>query len=183
MQAYLAKFSSKKNYFKCREVKLMQKQAGFSLMELMVVLAISAILLSIAIPNFIGRLPAKRLESAASDVNAALQRARLSAIKENTCVAIKFETSSDSYRIWVGNREDNPNNACDETQDADEPTIKIGKMPAGVNISVTPQTTIIFDSRGFPIPNATTTVSLQSSSPPAWTVTLNITGSTRIKRG
>ena len=162
----------------------MQKKAGFSLVELMVVIAIFAILISIAVPHLFGRMPARRLESAVSDVNAALQRARMIAIKENTCVAIKFETSSDNYRIWVGNRDDNPNSACDATQDADERTIKTGKMPAGVElISVTPQATIVFDSRGFPNPNATTTVSLQASSQPPWTVTLNITGSTRINRG
>ena len=164
----------------------MQKKAGFSMVEVIVVIAIFAVLLSIAVPNLIGRIPARRLESAVSDVNAALQRARQVAIKENTCVAIKFETSSDNYRIWVGNRDDNPNQACDATQDADERTIKTGKMPAGVRlISVTPQTTIVFDSRGFPNPNATTTVSLQNSSEPpwTWTVTLNVTGRTRINRG
>jgi type II secretion system protein H len=163
-------------------MNLMQKQAGFSLIELMVVIAIFAILLSIAIPNFIGKMPAKRLESAAGDVNAALQRARMVAIKENTCVVIEFSSSSDNYRIYADNGGANPDNACNKTQDTDESTIKARKLPAGVDlVSATPQSTIRFDSRGFPDNSAT--ISLKNTSGPTWTVTLNITGSTRINRG
>jgi len=122
----------RKKNLRGREMKLMQKQAGFSLMELMVVIGIFAILLSIAIPNFIGKLPAKRLESAAGDVNAALQRARLVAVRENACVVIEFNSSNDNYRIFVDNGGDDPNNACNKTQDADEQTIYGGVFPGGL---------------------------------------------------
>jgi type II secretion system protein H len=163
-------------------MNLMQKQAGFSLIELMVVIAIFAILLSIAIPNFIGKMPARRLESAAGDVNAALQRARMVAIKENTCVVIEFSSSSDNYRIYADNGGDTPDNACNKTQDVDELTIKSRDLPAGVDlISATPQSTIRFDGRGFPDNSAT--ISLKNASGPTWTVTLNVTGSSRINRG
>lgn len=160
----------------------MQKQAGFSLMELMVVIAILAILAAIAIPNFFGRMPVKRLESAVGDVQAALQRARLAAIKENTCVVIEFSSTSDNYRIYVDNGGANPGNACNKTQDAAEPTIKDGEFPAGVDlVSATPQSSIRFDSRGFPDNSAI--ISLKNASGPPWTVELNITGSSRINRG
>jgi prepilin-type N-terminal cleavage/methylation domain-containing protein len=172
----------KKEYFKGREMKLMQKQAGFSMLELIVVIGIFTILLSIAIPNFLGKMPARRLESAASDVNAALQRARLAAIRENTCVVIEFNSSHENYRIFVDNGGADPNNACNKIQDADEPTIHGGTFPAGVDlISATPQSSIEFNSRGFP--DNTVTIALKNSSGPTWTVTLNLTGSSRINRG
>jgi len=160
----------------------MQKQTGFSLMELMVVIAIFAILLSIAIPNFIGKMPARRLESAAGEVNAALQRARLAAVKENTCVVIEFSSSSDNYRIYTDNGGANPDNACNKTQDVNEPTIKARNLPAGVDlISATPQSIIRFDGRGFP--DSSAIISLKNAAGPTWTVTLNVTGSSRINRG
>jgi type II secretion system protein H len=163
-------------------MKLMQKQAGFSLIELMVVIAIFAILLSIAIPNFFGKMPARRLESAAGDVNAALQRARLAAIKENTCVVIEFSSTSDNYRIYADNGGGTPDDACNKTQDVNESTIKARSLPAGVDlVSATPQSTIKFDSRGFPDNSAI--ISLKNTSGTTWTVTLNVTGSSRINRG
>lgn len=151
-------------------------------MEMMVVIGIFAVLVAIAIPNFIGRMPARRLESAAGDIQAALQRARLAAIKENACVTIEFNTGEDNYRIYADNGGVNPDNACNKTQDADEPTIKFGKLPAGVDlVSAAPQSSIRFDSRGFPDNSAV--ISLKNASGPIWTVTLNITGSSRINRG
>ena len=41
----------------------MQKQAGFTITELMITIAIVAILMSIAIPSYIGKLPAKRMQA------------------------------------------------------------------------------------------------------------------------
>ncbi len=162
----------------------MQKQAGFSLVELMVTIAIFAILLSIAIPNFIGWMPARRLESAVGDVQSALQRARMAAVKENSCVVIEFNGSSDNYRIFVDNGGATPGNACNKTQDADEPTIKAGELPAGVHLdSADPPIIIAFNSRGFPDNAVTISISLENASGTTWSVTLNITGSSRINRG
>jgi len=60
------------------------KQSGATLMELMVVLAISAILLTIGIPAFAYLSQSSRLSSATNELIASLHLARSEAIKRNS---------------------------------------------------------------------------------------------------
>jgi len=64
------------------------KQSGVTLMELMVVLAISAILLTIGIPAFASLAQSSRLSSATNELIASLQVARSEAIKRNARTVI-----------------------------------------------------------------------------------------------
>ena len=122
----------------------MNQQSGFTLIELMVVVAIFAILTAIAVPFFIGKMPARRLEAAASDVNAAIRVARLNAVKKNTTATLQFDVDAESYVITVAGQ-----------------TVKRGAMPAGVDLqdvflsnqsTPAPGGVVVFDSRGFPAP-------------------------------
>jgi prepilin-type N-terminal cleavage/methylation domain-containing protein len=151
----------------------MNKESGLTLMELMVVIGILGIISAIVVPSFIGWLPARRLESAASDVNTAIRVARLSAVKENTFAVLQFDVNEESYSVTVSGR-----------------TVKRGKMPAGVdlaNVFLSNQTTpalgglITFDSRGFPTPPVD--VVLQNTTGTTWTIQVNLTGSSRLNRG
>ncbi len=56
---------------------------GFTLVELMVTIAVLAILLAIAIPSFNGLLSAGRLTSTSNELVAALQMARAESIRRN----------------------------------------------------------------------------------------------------
>ncbi|MBX6421967.1 MAG: prepilin-type N-terminal cleavage/methylation domain-containing protein [Nevskia sp.] len=56
---------------------------GFTLVELVVTVAVAAILLSIAIPSFTRTLVSARLSTSANEVTAALSQARLEAIRRN----------------------------------------------------------------------------------------------------
>jgi prepilin-type N-terminal cleavage/methylation domain-containing protein len=70
--------------------KYSKDAAGFTLMELMVTVALVALLSAISLPGILSGLPEKRLKSAARDLYATLQKARLLAVKINREVRVEF---------------------------------------------------------------------------------------------
>jgi prepilin-type N-terminal cleavage/methylation domain-containing protein len=77
----------------------MQKHSGFTIVELMTVIAILAVMTAIAVPNFLSWIPEKRLMSASDDVFSNLQYARIGAIRNNTDWALEFNTGANSYIV------------------------------------------------------------------------------------
>ncbi len=63
-------------------------QRGFTLMELMIVLALAAVILAIGAPNFREFRQNNRLTAAANDFLASVQLARTEAVKRQTAVSI-----------------------------------------------------------------------------------------------
>ena len=153
-----------------KKIGNMKADAGFSLLEMMVVIGIVVILGTLVVPSFTGRMPGKRLESAAGEVNTAFKVARLTAVKENTPSLLELDVDAESYTITASGR-----------------LISHGNLPAGIDLKsvfLSKQTTpvagglITFDSRGFPTPAVD--VVLENTRGTAWTVEVNLTGSSRI---
>ena len=104
-----------------------RNDAGFSLIELMVVCGLFIILAAIAAPASTDWLANYRLKVGASDVYAALQLARSTALKENNDVVVWFDVNNDTYRLY----EDEDG---DRNQDAGDKTIKDGTIEDGVDM-------------------------------------------------
>ena len=76
------------------------QSAGFTLIELMIVIAITAILTALAVPSFSVTLDNQRISGAAEAVLSDLRWARSEAIKRNTEVRVTFTSGSNwSYTI------------------------------------------------------------------------------------
>lgn len=91
------------------------EQRGFTLVEVIIVVAMIGILSAIAIPNIITWIPNYKLKSAARDLYSNMQKARLDAVKENRDGAMVFDVNNGRYYIcsspgvdndWLGTDDD-----------------------------------------------------------------------------
>ena len=81
----------------------MPKKTGFTIIELMVVIAIISILATLAIPNFFTWRPKRQLSAATKDVFAVMQYARATALKDNASVGLLFNKTNETYTVFVDN--------------------------------------------------------------------------------
>ena len=65
-------------------------QTGFTLVEVMIVVAVLAVVAGIAIPNFIQMLPNYRLKDATRTLFSDMQKAKITAVKTNTNCTVTF---------------------------------------------------------------------------------------------
>jgi prepilin-type N-terminal cleavage/methylation domain-containing protein len=80
-------------------------KAGFSVVELMVVIALIGLLSAIALPSLLSSMSEKRLKNAARNLYADLQKARLLAVKRNTRITVTFNTTARTYSYPISSSE------------------------------------------------------------------------------
>jgi prepilin-type N-terminal cleavage/methylation domain-containing protein len=80
-----------------------ESQSGYSLLELLLVLAIVGILAGISVPQMLASLDDYRVSGAARYVATRIQRTRMEAINRSTAVAVQFlqDTSGYSFGAYV----------------------------------------------------------------------------------
>jgi len=124
----------------------MREDSGFSLVELIVTIAIIAILMLVAVPNLMSWVPKNRVKDAAQDLYSNIQMAKMEAIKRNQSCTVTFSTGPEQYFVGLMNK-----------------TVKMADYGSGVKfnkiqtvpvaptapVTVSLPETITFNSRGF----------------------------------
>lgn len=125
-----------------------KRESGFTLIEMMIVLAVFAIMAMIAIPSFMSLLPGMRLNGSARDIFVTMNLTRMQAVAKNTIGIIKFDVANNTFTAWLENDPATNNWALDYT----DTLIKSGSTETGVSISGTtiPSHTFGYNSRGLP---------------------------------
>ncbi|MFW6053125.1 MAG: GspH/FimT family pseudopilin [Desulfosalsimonas sp.] len=91
--------------------------SGFTLLELMIVIAIIAIVSSFAVAGLNTLIPRTQVKSAANKMRSELYRARMEAIKSNTESLVVFEeTSGDSGGGFVACLDHDDDDVCDKEE-------------------------------------------------------------------
>ena len=78
-----------------------QKTRGFSIMELLIVVAIILIIAAVAIPNFQKVMAEIRLRSSASAVAGVIQQARIRSVRDNKIYSVAIDTSVTPNMVFV----------------------------------------------------------------------------------
>ncbi|NQT92733.1 MAG: prepilin-type N-terminal cleavage/methylation domain-containing protein [Lentisphaerae bacterium] len=108
------------------------RPAGFSLIEIMLVVAIMAFAALLTVPSVIKRVPYYRLDGAVSSVLAELRAARMAAVSENQPVEVSLDAPNRLLVVLI-DRNENDVYESDETV-----TLKIAESEkVSVSVSVT----------------------------------------------
>jgi type IV fimbrial biogenesis protein FimT len=143
------------------------RSRGFTLIEMLVTLAIFAVLLMIAIPSMRPFLQSQSVKNASMDINSTVALARSEAIKRNATVDVTANSATDWSRGWVVSQT--------------TPAATIRKQPALNNIVITSSSgSFSFDGNGRMTSTGSTftikPLNKAGSQPLCLTVTVGSTG-------
>ena len=136
----------------------MRQSRGFTLIEMLIAVALIGILSAATLPGFSGFLNGQKVNLAANNVYTAMQLTKASAIQQNARMALVFEPTLGSWCIF--NRTEEPTStACSWTSNTLETGVLrkyIEPMPIGLAIAVLPAsaTQITYDGLGRVVPNS-----------------------------
>lgn len=174
------------------ERKSLKGCQGFTLLELMVTMAIFAILAAIAIPAFSSWIPNYRLNAAARALVSSFQRAKLEAAKRNVNVVISFSPHAytpdgavGTYQIFVDDGAGG-GTAGNFVRDGGETLLFQATMPGNVSLYSAAftggATQVGFNSRGLPASDRIGNVDLRNNNSRYYQVSLSPIGNITLKK-
>ena len=155
----------------------MSRNNGFTLLELMIVIAIFGVLAAVMTPSFLEWRDRSKVRGDATELRAAFESAKLRAIKHNTNVVVTFPNTT-SYQSFI---DTNDNGA----RDAGEDLLIDRTLSPGVTIT---DNTFVgndmaFNSRGMANgPNSTGTITMTSPGGERYSVVVSSFGRVRMER-
>ena len=147
--------------------KMIKCRKGFSIIELIIVIAIIAVLSTFAVPAFLKYTANANLKSATREITSDILNQKEKAISENRKQRITFSTANESYTL-------EERNAADTAYE--NPQTRTLKH-FGSNIDITSGYTMTFQTRGTA---KNGTIKLANNRGSIATITVNITGRTYV---
>ena len=145
-----------------RKPSALQRMQGFTLIELMVTIAVVALLAAVATPAMVTLMNSNRLSSTAGELTAALQLARAEAVRRSAPVTVCGSAdgltcaNGASWASWIIAGQNN--------QDATIGVVSSGTLPNGLQISG-PAAGIRFNSAGLIAAQQNLTVCIPTDEP------------------
>lgn len=151
---------------------------GFTLIELMVVVALVSVILTLAMPSFSGMIARKRLEGAAQELGTDLQYARSEAVAQNLEVRVATNADNACYTVFVwrgaGTCTCTPAVSCTLAAAATDPAPLKTVDLAGTGTAVTADVFRFEPLRGMLADAADHSVTLTSSAGPPWDLSVAV---------